>query len=130
MGFCGGGKAWRLRSVMTAGGFSEAVTFGFIERPAAELVVEADDIVAIANPLSETFAVLRPSLVPGLAAAVAHNRRRQRRDVRLFEVGNRFRLRAHVRRVSTQTCPIDAVLLGHMVLAAHRPLGGVGRNAE
>ena len=86
-------QAWRLRSVMTAAGFSEAVTFGFIERPAAELVAEADDIVAIANPLSETFAVLRPSLVPGLAAAVAHNRRRQRRDVRLFEVGNRFRLR-------------------------------------
>ena len=86
-------QAWRLRSVMTAAGFSEAVTFGFIERQAAELVAEADDIVAIANPLSETFAVLRPSLVPGLAAAVAHNRRRQRRDVRLFEVGNRFRLR-------------------------------------
>ena len=86
-------QAWRLRSVMTAAGFSEAVTFGFIERPAAELVAEADDIVAIANPLSETFAVLRPSLVPGLANAVAHNRRRQRRDVRLFEVGNRFRLR-------------------------------------
>ncbi|MDO8793860.1 MAG: phenylalanine--tRNA ligase subunit beta [Vicinamibacterales bacterium] len=86
-------QAWRLRSVMTAAGFSEAVTFGFIERPAAERVADAGDIVAIANPLSETFAVLRPSLVPGLAAAVAHNRRRQRRDVRLFEVGNRFRLR-------------------------------------
>ena len=58
---------------------------------AAELVAETGDLAAIANPLSETFAVLRPSLVPGLAAAVAHNRRRQLRDVRLFEIG-----RAHV----------------------------------
>jgi phenylalanyl-tRNA synthetase beta chain len=46
--------------------------------------------VAIANPLSENFAVLRPSLLPGLIDAVAHNRRRQQRDVRLFEIGNRF----------------------------------------
>ena len=86
-------QAWRLRALMMAAGFSEAVTFGFIEQRAAELVAEADTIAAIANPLSETFAVLRPSLVPGLAAAVAHNRRRQQRDVRLFEVGNRFRRR-------------------------------------
>ena len=31
--------------------------------------------------------VLRPSLLPGLLVAVAHNRRRQRPDVRLFEIG-------------------------------------------
>ena len=46
--------------------------------------------MAIANPLSETFAVLRPSALPGLVDAVAHNRRREQRDVRLFEVGARF----------------------------------------
>lgn len=91
-------QAWRLRDLMTAAGFSEAVTFGFIEQRAAALVAEAEDIAAIANPLSETFAVLRPSLVPGLASAVAHNRRRQIRDVRLFEVGNRFSRRAGERR--------------------------------
>jgi phenylalanyl-tRNA synthetase beta chain len=86
-------QVWRLRSLMTAAGFSEAVTFGFIATPAALLVAEAEDIVSITNPLSQTFTVLRPSLVPGLATAVAHNQRRQRRDVRLFEIGNRFRAR-------------------------------------
>ncbi len=91
-------QAWRLRDLMTAAGFSEAVTFGFIEQRAAALVADAADIAAIANPLSETFAVLRPSLVPGLASAVAHNRRRQVRDVRLFEVGNRFSRSAGERR--------------------------------
>jgi len=34
--------------------------------------------------------VLRPSALPGLVDAVAHNRRRERRDVRLFEIGARF----------------------------------------
>jgi phenylalanyl-tRNA synthetase beta chain len=54
--------------------------------------------VAIANPLSETFGVLRPSCLPGLVAAVAHNRHRQQRDVRLFEMGARFTRRDGERR--------------------------------
>ena len=45
---------------------------------------------AIANPLSEKYAVLRPSLLPGLIDSCAHNRRRARKDIRLFETGSRF----------------------------------------
>jgi phenylalanyl-tRNA synthetase beta chain len=87
-------QARALRSIMTGAGFSEAVTFGFVAEPAATPFAAAEDLVPIANPLSETFAVLRPSILPGLVAAVAHNRRREQRDVRLFEVGARFS-RAH-----------------------------------
>src|SRR5205823_1326660 len=46
--------------------------------------------VGIANPLTAKFDTLRPSLLPGLVDAVAHNRRHGRRDVRLFEIGTRF----------------------------------------
>jgi phenylalanyl-tRNA synthetase beta chain len=83
-------QARRLRNVMTGAGFFEAVTFGFIGEAAAAPFAAAGDLVPIANPLSENFAVLRPSLVPGLVAAVAHNRRREQHDVRLFEVGASF----------------------------------------
>jgi phenylalanyl-tRNA synthetase beta chain len=80
-----------VRRVLQAAGFSEACSFNFIEREAAMPFVETpDQIVAIANPLSEKFAVLRPSLLPGLIDALVHNRRRERRDVRLFEIGTRF----------------------------------------
>ncbi|MFN7984239.1 MAG: phenylalanine--tRNA ligase subunit beta [Vicinamibacterales bacterium] len=83
-----------LRRALTGAGLNEAVTFGFIESKTAEaFVVDAlkDDIVAVANPLSAKFDVLRPSLLPGLMDAVAHNRRHGRRDVGLFEIGARFR---------------------------------------
>ena len=83
-------QARHLRDVMTGAGFSEAVTFGFTSASAAAAFASQNDIVPIANPLSETFAVLRPSLLPGLIDAVAHNRRREQRDVRLFEIGARF----------------------------------------
>jgi phenylalanyl-tRNA synthetase beta chain len=86
-----------VRQVLIGAGFAEAVTFTFIEEEAAAPFGSvrstsggASDIVPIANPLSELFAVLRPSLVPGLIGCVAHNRRRERRDVRLFEIGSAF----------------------------------------
>jgi phenylalanyl-tRNA synthetase beta chain len=79
-----------VRRILTAAGISEAVTFGFIEAKAAELFARAGTAVAIANPLSKLFETLRPSLLPGLVDAVAHNRRHGRRDVRLFEIGTRF----------------------------------------
>ncbi len=79
-----------LRRLTTAAGFSECVTFSFISEKAALEFAGPADLVAITNPLSELFAVLRPSLLPGLVDAVAHNRRHGQRDVRLFELGTRF----------------------------------------
>jgi phenylalanyl-tRNA synthetase beta chain len=87
------GRDELVRRVLTGGGLSEAVTFGFIEAKAAELFGNASDrpdVVAIANPLSAKFDTLRPSLLPGLVDAVAHNRRHGRRDVGLFEIGTTF----------------------------------------
>jgi phenylalanyl-tRNA synthetase beta chain len=80
----------RARRALLAMGFSEAITFAFIEAAAAEPFAHAGGRVALANPLSEKFVELRPSLLPGLIDAVSHNRRHGRRDVRLFEIGTRF----------------------------------------
>lgn len=78
----------RVREALIGAGFAEAVTFTFIEKAAAAPFDAAP--VAIDNPLSELFAVLRPSLLPGLIDSLSHNRRREQRDIRLFEVGTRF----------------------------------------
>ncbi len=87
----------RVRGVMTAAGLSEAVTFAFIESKAAAPFAELDTLVSVVNPLSAKFETLRPSLLPGLVDAVAHNRRHGRRDVALFEIGERFTTRGETR---------------------------------
>jgi phenylalanyl-tRNA synthetase beta chain len=80
-----------VRLALTSAGFSESMTFAFIERQAALPFCDPGvEPAAIANPLSEKFAVLRPSLLPGLTDSCAHNRRRGRKDVQLFETGSRF----------------------------------------
>jgi phenylalanyl-tRNA synthetase beta chain len=85
------GRDRLVRRTLTACGFSESMTFAFIERQAAAPFTEPGvEPPGIANPLSEKFAVLRPSLLPGLLDSCVHNRRRERRDVRLFETGSRF----------------------------------------
>jgi phenylalanyl-tRNA synthetase beta chain len=80
------------RRVLTAAGISEAVTFGFIDAKAADAFASAGAAppVGIANPLNAKFDTLRPSLIPGLVDALAHNRRHGIRDARLFEIGARF----------------------------------------
>jgi phenylalanyl-tRNA synthetase beta chain len=82
-----------VRRTLTAAGLSEAITFGMTDSAAvAAFVPEGASaaLVAVANPLSAKFDMLRPTLLPGLVDAVAHNRRHGRRDVALFELGTTF----------------------------------------
>ena len=111
----------QLRASLTAAGFSEAMTFGFVSQAAAAPFAAEGDIVPIANPLSENFAVLRPSALPGLVDAVAHNRRRERRDVRLFEVGACF---------SRATGERQALACAWTGLAASEHPSGSGRDVD
>jgi phenylalanyl-tRNA synthetase beta chain len=108
-----------VRRVLLAAGCSEALTFSFIDAAAASPFAPADAIVSIGNPLSAQFSVLRPSLLPGLLASVAHNRHRERADVRLFELGATMTKHGEVRRVAfALTGSGNQVHWG----AAHRPI--------
>jgi phenylalanyl-tRNA synthetase beta chain len=77
------------RRQLAARGFLEAVNFAFVD---AELLAQwqAGPGVPLANPLSAELGVMRPSLLPGLAAALARNAARQQMRVRLFELGKVF----------------------------------------
>jgi phenylalanyl-tRNA synthetase beta chain len=94
-----------VRRVLAAAGFSESMTFAFVERQAALPFCEPGvQPAAIANPLSEKFAVLRPSILTGLLDSCAYNRRRERRDVRIFETGSRFTSDGEHRAVGLAWC--------------------------
>ena len=93
-----------VRQVLTAAGLSEAMTFAFVEAAAAAPFADPATVVGVENPLSEKYAVLRPSLLPGLVDAAAHNRRREHHDVRLFETGTRFSTAGETRAVAGVWC--------------------------
>jgi phenylalanyl-tRNA synthetase beta chain len=87
----------RVRNALLGMGFSEAISFALIDREAATPFLNGTRAIELANPLSEKFTTMRPSLIPGLIDVVSHNRRHERRDVRLFEIGTRFTPRGEER---------------------------------
>jgi len=91
----------RVRRAAAARGLDEAINWSFIGAAEAELFAlrdaagaapqdERKSLVVIANPISEEMKQMRPSLIPGLAAAARRNADRGAASVRLFEIGRRY----------------------------------------
>jgi len=80
-----------LRRRLAGQGFFEARTFSLISEQASLSASPGQGrLVVIRNPLIEDQAVLRPSLVPGLLAALERNLRVGAKSIRLFELGRVF----------------------------------------
>lgn len=85
----------RVRAVLAGLGVAEAQTSSLLgpahlERMAYPAGHEALGALRLANALVVDESLLRPSLLPGLAAAVARNAARRNLTVRLFEAGSCF----------------------------------------
>ncbi|HMM75095.1 MAG TPA: phenylalanine--tRNA ligase subunit beta [Gammaproteobacteria bacterium] len=80
----------RARATLVSLGYFEAVSFSFIAEPLHAAFRPGSAPIALANPIAADMSTMRPSLVPGLLAAVRFNRNRQQPDVRLFEYGLAF----------------------------------------
>jgi phenylalanyl-tRNA synthetase beta chain len=69
----------------------EAVTWSFISAEQAERFGGGKAELKLANPIAADLSDMRPSLIPGLVAAVQKNADRGFPDTGLFEVGQVFR---------------------------------------
>lgn len=78
----------RARRAAASRGAEEAINWSFISQGEADLFGGATSVLA--NPISEEMKYMRPSLLPGLAAAARRNLDRGARSVRLFEIGRRY----------------------------------------
>jgi phenylalanyl-tRNA synthetase beta chain len=91
----------RAKRALAARGMLEVVTWSFIAKPHAELFdrdppqpAQANrrghPELSLANPIAADMSDMRPSLLPGLVAAVQANIDRGFSDLALFEVGQIF----------------------------------------
>ena len=78
----------KLRRAAAGLGLNEAITWSFISEKEAATV--GGGHWTLQNPISEDMKVMRPSLLPGLLAAVRRNLDRGADSVRLFELGRRY----------------------------------------
>lgn len=77
----------RARRTLAGRGLVEAMTWSFISGEEAQIFGGGGEALTLANPISVEMSVMRPSLLPGLLAAVQRNRNRGTADLALFELG-------------------------------------------
>jgi phenylalanyl-tRNA synthetase beta chain len=84
-------KERTVRRRLLAAGYTETVFSTFCsEKEAAIFAPQKRRSVPLGNPLSEEAGHLRPSLLPGMLAMLAHNLNHGVENVRLFEMGTVF----------------------------------------
>lgn len=77
---------------LTARGYTEAITFSFVDAQADALLGTGRTPIAVDNPIAEHMRVMRTQLWAGLLRAYKRNHARSDGRVRLFESGLRFDL--------------------------------------
>ena len=80
----------RIADLLVDLGYSEAVTYSFVDPALADVLDPQGDPLRLVNPVSSDHAVMRTNLLPGLVGALRTNLTRQADRIRLFEVGQCF----------------------------------------
>ncbi len=80
----------QAKRALATRGLSEAMTWSFISQAQAALFGGVPEALILANPISAGLDAMRPSVLPGLLAAVQRNAARGVKDLGLFEVGPQF----------------------------------------
>jgi phenylalanyl-tRNA synthetase beta chain len=80
----------RLRHHWMDQGYHEVINYNFTALSLQTTLNPNPQPIALANPLSAEYAVLRTSLWPGLILNAIHNQHRQQARLRLFEIGPIF----------------------------------------
>jgi len=101
-----------VRRQLVAREMLETINYAFVDAALLDQWGLQAGRVALANPLSAELAVMRPSLLPGLVAALGRNVARQAGRVRLFELGKVFEAAATAVAAPVETQRVAAAVCG------------------
>jgi phenylalanyl-tRNA synthetase beta chain len=75
------------RDRLASRGYQEVVTYSFVDANLETLLAPGANAIPLDNPIADTLALMRTTLWSGLLPAWRYNQQRQRKRVRLFEIG-------------------------------------------
>jgi len=79
------------RDRLASRGWQEVVTYSFVDAKLEAVLAPGARAIPLDNPIADTLALMRTTLWSGLLPAWRYNQQRQRKRVRLFEIGVCFR---------------------------------------
>ncbi len=77
-----------LQNYLIANGYSEIITYSFIDPALQKQCEPTTNAVKLLNPISADMAEMRLSLLPGLLNVAQYNQNRQQGKGKIFEIGN------------------------------------------
>ncbi len=83
-------SASALRRLMAARDYQEVVTYSFVDRAWEQDFCGNHAAIELANPIASQMAVMRSSLIGGLAHTLSYNLNHKQSRVRVFELGRCF----------------------------------------
>jgi phenylalanyl-tRNA synthetase beta chain len=111
-----------IGDVLIGAGYDEVYTLPLLA-PAdlAKAGVVADELIEVENPLRAEESILRPTLLPGILRAVAHNNAHGNPDVALFELGRVFGSPEPGETLPRERLHLSATRAGRVVRAPQEP---------
>jgi len=80
----------KLKNFLVANGLHEIISYSFISEDDFLNFATKKDKLVLLNPISKNMSYMRSTLVSGLLNAVSYNFKRQKSNIKLFEVGQVF----------------------------------------
>ena len=81
----------KVSSFLVSQGYSEVITYSFIDEQDASLLDAQKNHLTVSNPISQNMNVMRSSLWPGLINTYINNLNNGEENQKLFEVGSVFK---------------------------------------
>jgi phenylalanyl-tRNA synthetase beta chain len=75
------------RDRLASRGWQEVITYSFVDAGLEKRLAPGANAIPLDNPIADTLSLMRTTLWSGLIPAWRHNQQRQRKRVRLFEIG-------------------------------------------
>jgi phenylalanyl-tRNA synthetase beta chain len=75
------------RDRLASRGYQEVITYSFVDAALDRRLSPGANAIPLDNPIADTLALMRTTLWSGLVPAWRYNQQRQRKRVRLFEIG-------------------------------------------
>jgi phenylalanyl-tRNA synthetase beta chain len=79
-----------IKAQLSTLGYTEAINYSFVSQKQLDTLNVAEGAIALKNPLTEEFAIMRTSLLPGMLETIKYNLRRQNDSLKMFESGHIF----------------------------------------
>ncbi len=80
-----------IRKTLISQGLDEIISFSFTSFNFAKQFENQENLIEVANPISQDLSIMRPSIIGNLIEALQKNIVRQRSNLKLFEIGNIFK---------------------------------------